>query len=55
MTGSRITTVVDVPTHVMLATDGSIEERAEARLIAVESACSDMLRDGWEIVTFRTI
>jgi hypothetical protein len=54
MTGSRITVVVDIPVYIMLATDGTIEGRAEARLVAVEAACSDMLQDGWEVLTFRT-
>lgn len=51
-TGSRLSLPVDIPASIMLSTDGSIERRAEARLVAVEAACSDMLRD-WELVTFR--
>lgn len=53
-TGSRLSLPVDVPKAIMLATDGSIESRAEARLMAVESACDSMLQDGWELITFRT-
>lgn len=53
-TGSRLSLPVDIPRDIMLATDGSIESRAEARLVAVESACDSMLQDGWELVTFRT-
>lgn len=55
MTGSRMSIAVDVPSSTMLATNGSIEERMEGRLAAVEAACVDMLQNGWELVTFRTV